>query len=122
MTWAGTALVLLLAFSACSDGDNVIEEGDADLVSTGETLFQANCSSCHGTDARGTDKGPSFLSIVYEPSHHSDAAFLLAVRNGTPQHHWPFGDMEPVEGLSDDDVAAITAFVREVQRTEGFEQ
>lgn len=91
------------------------------MVGAGEPLYQAFCASCHGTDLRGTDKGPSHLSVVYEPSHHGDAAFLLAVRNGSPQHHWRFGDMEPVEGLSDDDVAAITAFVREQQRIHGFE-
>jgi hypothetical protein len=29
--------------------------------------------------------------------------------------------MEPIEGLSDDDLTAIIAFVRENQRIEGFE-
>jgi hypothetical protein len=43
------------------------------------------------------------------------------VRQRAPAHHWNFGDMEPVEGLSDADVAAIVTFVRETQRIEGFE-
>lgn len=120
--WIVALTGLLLAVSACSTAAVENPEGDADLVSTGESLFQANCASCHGADARGTDKGPSFLSRVYVPSHHGDAAFLLAVRNGSPQHHWGFGDMEPVEGLTDEDVVAITAFVREIQRIQGFEE
>lgn len=90
-------------------------------VATGEPLYQASCGECHGTDLRGTDQGPSLLSIVYEPAHHSDAAFQLAVRNGSPAHHWSFGPMEPVPGLTDEDVDAITVFVRSVQEREGFE-
>ena len=55
------------------------------------------------------------------PGHDADAAFLLAVRRGVQQHHWRFGDMPPIEGLSDDDISAITAFVRSVQEEVGFE-
>ncbi len=94
---------------------------DADLVAVGNTLYQQSCAVCHGSDLRGTDRGPSHLSVVYEPSHHGDQAFLVAVRAGARQHHWDFGNMPPIEGLSDADVEAIVAFVREIQRTEGFE-
>lgn len=115
----------MLAFAvvaACgSDEPREVPVQEADLAATGEPLYQANCASCHGSDLRGTDMGPSHLSIVYEPNHHGDAAFLLAVRNGSPQHHWGFGDMEPIEGLTDDEILAITAYVREQQRLEGFE-
>lgn len=40
---------------------------------------------------------------------------------GSPQHHWDFGDMPPVPGLDDEEVDAIIAYVREVQQREGFE-
>lgn len=121
-----TTVVVILIGAACSDsGDADSASGipvqDPALVATGDALYQANCASCHGTDLRGTDQGPSHLSVVYEPGHHGDAAFLLAARNGTQQHHWRFGNMEPVPGLSDEDIAAIVAFVRENQRTQGFE-
>jgi len=94
---------------------------DPDLVASGEQLYAANCAECHGADLRGTDKGPSHLSEVYEPGHHADGAFLFAVQNGSRAHHWSFGDMPPIEGLSPEDVEAITAFVREQQRMRGFE-
>jgi hypothetical protein len=58
---------------------------------------------------------------VYEPNHHGDAAFVLAARNGVRQHHWPYGDMPPIPGLADDDLASIVAFVRDQQRIHGFE-
>ena len=107
--------------SATTAGDTGIAPQDPELVLTGEELYQANCAECHGTDLRGTDKGPSHLSIVYEPNHHGDGAFLLAIQRGVRAHHWPFGDMAPVAGLTQDDTAAIIAFVREQQRLHGFE-
>lgn len=118
-------MILLAVLAACGggaeDAGTGIPEQDPELVALGDELYQSNCASCHGADLRGTELGPSHLSVVYEPNHHGDAAFYLAVRNGVPQHHWPFGDMAPVEGLADPEIAAIVAYVRESQRINGFE-
>jgi mono/diheme cytochrome c family protein len=103
------------------DAGTGIAVQDPALVATGEPLYQTNCAECHGSDLRGTDTGPSHLSVVYQPSHHADLAFMLAARNGVQQHHWPFGDMLPVPTLSDADLEAIVAYVRENQRISGFE-
>ena len=125
MTRAGVAFVVALLAGGCGTDTTAfvaeIPPQDPALVARGEELYQASCADCHGADLRGTDRGPSHLSEIYEPNHHADIAFLLAVRRGTPAHHWTFGAMAPVEGLSEDDVAAIVAYVREAQRTEGFE-
>jgi mono/diheme cytochrome c family protein len=85
----------------------------------GERLYQKICASCHGTDLRGTDKGPSHLHPVYQPNLHSDMAFQLAVKNGSPQHHWRFGPMPAVPGLTPQDVGHIVA-VRREQRKAGL--
>lgn len=87
----------------------------------GKTLYSQSCASCHGADLKGSDKGPPFLHRVYEPSHHSDLSFQMAVRNGVRAHHWQFGDMKPVPGLTPDDVAHITAYVRAKQRGAGIQ-
>lgn len=86
----------------------------------GKALYEKNCASCHGADLNGSDKGPPLLHRVYVPSHHSDLAFQLAVKNGSQQHHWKFGDMKPVPGVTPDDVAHITAYVRGEQRKVGI--
>ena len=87
----------------------------------GEAAFNANCARCHGDDASGVDgSGPPLVHVIYEPDHHGDAAFLLAARQGVRQHHWPFGDMPPVQGLSEEKVAAIVAYVRRVQQANGI--
>jgi mono/diheme cytochrome c family protein len=115
-----TALALVLVACGGQPTTADTEPVTADLA-TVETLYASHCAVCHGADLRGTDGGPSFLSIVYQPTHHSDTAFLLAVRNGSRAHHWNFGDMPPVPGLSDAEVASITAFIRAAQEREGFE-
>jgi mono/diheme cytochrome c family protein len=119
-------ILLTVAVGACAgsgpgDAGTGIPVQDPDLVTAGEDLYIESCAECHGSDLRGTTQGPSHLSVVYEPSHHGDAAFFLAVRNGVRQHHWPYGDMAPVEGLADPEIEAIVAYVRENQRIHGFE-
>ena len=81
----------------------------------GAELFTANCSECHGANAGGTSEGPPLVHIYYEPGHHADFSFHIAVRQGTRQHHWEFGDMDPVPGLSDQEVNEIVCYVRELQ-------
>jgi len=85
----------------------------------GERLFKKNCATCHGENLKGTDKGPPLLHRIYEPNHHSDVAVQLAVKNGSRQHHWRFGDMPPVAGLTREDVGHITAYIRRQQRAAG---
>lgn len=87
---------------------------------TGSPLFGKFCAACHGADLKGSDKGPPLVHRIYEPSHHADASFQLAVKNGVRAHHWAFGDMAPVPQASPDDVAHITAYVRVEQRKAGI--
>lgn len=87
----------------------------------GKTLFEKNCASCHGMDLKGTKLGPPFLHPYYVSSHHGDAAFQLAAKNGVNAHHWQFGDMKPLPDVTPDDVAHITAYVRYQQRRAGIE-
>ena len=88
----------------------------------GETYFNAVCAACHGVNAAGQDgKAPPLVHRIYEPSHHGDMAFVLAARNGVRAHHWPFGDMPPVEQrLTDGELGAIVAYVRALQQANGI--
>ncbi|GMQ93385.1 MAG: hypothetical protein BMS9Abin12_0862 [Acidimicrobiia bacterium] len=94
---------------------------DPVLVAEGDALYQASCASCHGSDLRGTAIGPSHLSVIYNPYHHGDGAFTAAAIAGVGAHHWRLGDMPPTAGVTQDDMVRIIAFIREAQRTEGFE-
>jgi mono/diheme cytochrome c family protein len=91
------------------------------LQKQGEQTFNANCAKCHGADAAGqAGVAPPLIHKVYEPSHHGDAAIARAAKQGVQQHHWPFGNMPPVEGITDAQVAVITAYIRAVQRANGI--
>lgn len=86
----------------------------------GKPIYEKHCAACHGADLNGTETGPPFLHRVYEPSHHSDAAFQMAVAQGVRAHHWQFGDMAPLPELTPDEVAHITAYIRMHQRRVGI--
>ena len=88
-------------------------------LSTGEALFHTHCAICHGPAAVGTERGPSFLSKVYVPSHHSDASFHLAVKHGVRAHHWTFGNMPALPHVTEAEVTQITAYVRWLQQQAG---
>ncbi len=88
----------------------------------GKRVFDTACATCHGENAAGQQGvAPPLIHKTYEPGHHADMAFHLAVQNGVRAHHWRFGDMPPVEGLTRADVASIVTYVREVQRENGID-
>ena len=82
--------------------------------------YDAYCASCHGRNAVGTDKGPTFLHRVYHPGHHSDQSFYLAALQGARAHHWKFGDMKPVEGVTEAQLKLIVTYVRALQKANGL--
>ncbi len=119
---AGTA-----ALSACGGGASsnpaAAQVAGAEVPAEhadGKRLYDTHCARCHGVHAAGTGRGPSFLSNIYEPGHHGDQAFVLAVKRGVTAHHWGFGNMPPVSGVSDDDVAKVVGYVRWAQRVVGI--
>ena len=114
------AIVAALVFAGCGTDPTTAPPPSA--AGTGAAVYASSCASCHGADLRGTDKGPSQLSIVYEPNHHPDDAYRSAIRMGAGQHHWNFGDMPPVEGLDDEQIEAVIAFIRLEQERLGFER
>jgi mono/diheme cytochrome c family protein len=87
----------------------------------GETIFNANCSACHGKQAAGTDHGPPLVHKVYEPNHHGDEAFKRAAANGVKAHHWEFGNMPKIDAVTPADVDQIVKYVRWQQRQAGIQ-
>ncbi|WP_176250044.1 cytochrome c [Sulfitobacter sp. HGT1] len=87
----------------------------------GETAFNASCADCHGTNGAGRDGiAPPLIHKIYEPGHHGDISFERAALYGVKSHHWTFGDMAPVKGLTAADIGTIVAYVRAVQRANGI--
>ncbi|MCA0871409.1 cytochrome c [Seohaeicola saemankumensis] len=93
----------------------------SESATLGKRFYESKCSACHGENAAGQNGvAPPLVHKIYEPSHHSDEAFQRAAQVGVRSHHWRFGDMPPVEGLTRADVKYIVAYVRELQRENGI--
>jgi mono/diheme cytochrome c family protein len=118
---AVAATVVVVAVGACGGGDDaeVAAPGQGD-PDRGEQLFAANCAACHGPAGEGSTTGPPLVHEIYEPGHHGDESFHLAVQRGVQAHHWDFGPMPAVGGLSREDVDDIIAYVRGLQRDAGI--
>ena len=87
----------------------------------GLRAYDAKCAACHGAHAQGQDGiSPPLVHQIYEPNHHGDMAFFIAAQNGVRAHHWAFGDMPPVEGITKADVISIVAYVRALQSENGI--
>lgn len=92
-----------------------------ELQEQGKQAFDAKCAKCHGANAAGQDGvAPPLIHKIYEPSHHGDAAIARAAKQGAQQHHWPFGNMPPVEGITDAEIAVIIEYIRALQRANGI--
>lgn len=88
---------------------------------SGKQVFDKNCAFCHGNNAAGQkDKAPPLIHRIYEPNHHGDMAFVRAAKNGVRAHHWSFGNMPPVDGITEVEIQNIILYVRELQRANGI--
>ena len=116
----GVAAIVAIAISAVPRPEPAAAPADPATIAEGSTLYLRSCAACHGVDLLGTDAGPPFLDVIYAPNHHGDEAFQQAVIAGVVPHHWNFGTMAPIEGLTREDVAKIVAFVRSEQRAAGI--
>jgi len=126
----GLALVVAVALGWMNFGPGSRNATTANAVVTvpeltgtaaeGAGLFAQYCLACHGENAGGSDAGPPLIHKIYEPNHHADQAFLVGALYGVRQHHWQFGNMPAVEGITEDEVIKIVSYVRAVQRANGI--
>ena len=58
---------------------------------SGRLLFANSCARCHGAEPllQGTAAGPALVHQFYRPSLHPDESFIVAIRLGVRNHHWP---------------------------------
>ena len=124
---------LLLLCAACAPQAEPSEESGAGTpislalaaeippeLEVGQALFDQSCALCHGSRAVGTSEGPPLIHIYYEPNHHGDAAFYLAVQQGVRAHHWRFGDMPAIPDVDFGQATEIIRYVRFLQDEGGI--
>ena len=91
-----------------------------DDLQQGHDKFHSFCAPCHGPQGVGTDHGPPLVHKIYEPSHHADMAFQQAAARGVRAHHWKFGNMPKIDGVTPEDVTDIIGYVRWLQKQAGI--
>ena len=130
----GLAVAGLVASGAFTGNRSVTAPGQAQAMvavtlpaglspaaQAGQSAFDTTCAACHGSNAAGIEgTAPPLVHKIYEPSHHADYAFEMAITQGVRAHHWRFGDMPAQPGVTQTDAQNIIAYVRELQRANGI--
>ena len=106
--------------SAGEESTSVTIPEFSQIAQSGQIAYEENCAACHGINAAGTENGPTFLHAFYKAGHHGDGAFENAAKRGVRAHHWRFGDMPPVEDITDAEIRWIVKYVRELQAANGY--
>ena len=128
--WAWCCLVIFgcsesgtTAQSSATSGPKIVATAQTEPpleIKEGETKFNTFCVRCHGPQGQGTNQGPPLVHKIYEPNHHADMAFQRAAALGVRAHHWQFGNMPKIEGVTPEDVTHIIAYIRWLQRQAGI--
>jgi cytochrome c oxidase cbb3-type subunit 3 len=78
---------------------------DPAVVQRGRQIFSANCSFCHGSDARGGEGGPNLIRSELVLNDNNGELITPVVQNGRPDKGMPKFD------LSTEEIASIAAFI-----------
>jgi putative heme-binding domain-containing protein len=79
--------------------------GDAIAIREGESLFRANCSPCHGPQARGGARGPDMTSGRWVHGG-TDPEIFHTIEQGVP------GTEMPANSFEDGEIWSLIAYLR----------
>jgi ubiquinol-cytochrome c reductase cytochrome c subunit len=108
------AAVLLLVGLVVSGGSYALVSGaatassdvpTAQQIETGESLFLANCASCHGLNAEGTKAGPSLIGVGALSVEFQVGSGRMPMASSGPQ-----AEVKPVQ-FTQSDIDAMAAWV-----------
>ena len=90
---------------------NLPPNQNAAAVARGRSLFQSNCSFCHGTDASGGNGGPDLIrSVLVNHDEHGDL-IGPTIRNGRPDKGMP-----SFNKFTDTQIQDLVAFLHQQNR------
>jgi cytochrome c oxidase cbb3-type subunit 3 len=81
--------------------------GEAAAIREGASLFRANCSPCHGLNARGGGRGPDLTGDQWIHAASDEAVFQKITR-GVP------GTEMPASSFEDSETWTLVAYIRSV--------
>jgi ubiquinol-cytochrome c reductase cytochrome c subunit len=92
----------LFSSTAAADTPTAITQATAE---EGQKLFAANCASCHGLEATGTDVGPSLYGVGA-----ASVDFQMATGRMPLAHNGPQGQKKPPQ-FTQEQIDAVAAWV-----------
>ncbi|MBN9142150.1 MAG: c-type cytochrome [Micrococcales bacterium] len=93
------------AFTAGSTADASSETQVAKLTEEGAKLFAANCASCHGLQAQGTEDGPSLIGVGAAAVDFQVGTGRMPMAASGPQ-----AEQKPVQ-FTEEQIAALATWV-----------
>ena len=102
----------------------VIDPHNAELVAMGETVYTAQCASCHGEDLEGEVDWKNSGEVLKAPPHdetghtwhHSDAYLIESVKDGGARLVGQNVGVSPMpayaEILSDEEITAVFSYIK----------
>ncbi len=79
--------------------------GNAQDIQQGKELFQANCSTCHGLDAQGTDIAPSLIGVGAASVDFQVSTGRMPMANNSPQ-----AEEKPAQ-FNSEEISQMAAYV-----------
>lgn len=117
LTLSFASLLIAAGSAAAQVSPRPRPEGVTDSsIAWGRQLFHgsANCASCHGLEARGTDEGPALSGALWLHGPGTYEWLVEQITQGISAHNTWTGKPMPMRGWSnmpDGDVRAVAAYV-----------
>jgi mono/diheme cytochrome c family protein len=83
-----------------------------DKYKLGQKVFHRVCASCHGRDAMGGKKAPTFLQAKFNSSNFSNGKIARAIINGSNSGSMPSQKRK----VTDQDIREIIKYIRYSQK------
>ena len=116
LTVAILILFQVYIFSEPNRISTVMAHDNAIAVSAGQTIFQNNCTLCHGDSGQGTRNRPALNDKQFLDSTNDDVIFSV-ISSGVPNTEMPAWNQSHGGPLTDEDIANVVAFLRAWQPT-----
>ena len=82
----------------------------------GQTSYHKVCAQCHGSDAKGGKRAPTFLQVKFNLNNFSNSRIAKTILNGSNS-----GAMPSQQGrLNDEEIREIIKYIRYTQKEVGI--
>lgn len=81
----------------------------------GQISFHRVCAQCHGADAIGGGRAPTFLQEKFNPKNFPNGRIVRAILNGSDSGSMP----SQKNKVTDDEIKEILKYIRHSQREAG---